>query len=169
MEYDWEQGKIRSTPILPSNHYLFISVGKYPRTGKKIRSNLTEVSAGMAGERDETEHLPFLPKHLWICPGIKCNTVFGSGYAEYIQLNIYSQLHSTYTVGRQKNSNWKVDCILPPSINLHNTMLFVRLMSALANQTDGANWTSYSVATLVPLKCSWTLSNVAFACSTWLF
>lgn len=54
MEYDWEQWKIRSTPILPSNHHPFISVGKYPRTGKKIRSNFTEESNGVAGESEET-------------------------------------------------------------------------------------------------------------------
>lgn len=40
------KGKIRSTPILPCNHYLFISVGKYPRTGKKIRPNVSEVVWG---------------------------------------------------------------------------------------------------------------------------
>lgn len=88
MEYDWEQGKIRSTPILPGNHYLFISVGKYPRTGKKIRSNFTEVSAGVAGEWDETEHLPLLPNHPWIRPGIKCDADSVSGCAEYIRANI---------------------------------------------------------------------------------
>jgi len=67
-------------------------VGKYPRTGKKIRSNFTEGRTGVAGERDETDIFHFCQSISLksICLGITCNAVFGSGYAKYIQSNRYS-------------------------------------------------------------------------------
>lgn len=57
---------------------------------RKLDQILLKKALEWQGERDETEHFPVLPKHLWIRPGIKCNTVFGRGYAEYIKQNIYS-------------------------------------------------------------------------------
>lgn len=93
MDYDWEQCKIRSTPILPSNHHPFISVGKYPRTGKKIRSNFTEERAGEAGKRGNPasfchfcqsiclkKHLSWNQLQFWIGP-------------EHVQLKIHLKVH----------------------------------------------------------------------------
>lgn len=58
---------------------------------RKLDQNFTEESAGVAGERDETEHFLLLPKHLQIGPGTTCNAVFASGYAEFITTGIYSR------------------------------------------------------------------------------
>lgn len=47
----------RLDPLQSCNHYPFISVGKYPRTAKKIRSIFTEERAGVAGNGEEAELL----------------------------------------------------------------------------------------------------------------
>lgn len=70
--------------------------------------------------------------------GIKCNAVFGSGYAGYIKLNIYSGCAVAWIVqsdGRIVSDRFNAICHHP----FYTTMLFVHRTTALANQTDGAN------------------------------
>lgn len=78
---------LQSYPAITISSFLW---GNTQGRERKLDQILLKKAFEWQGERDETEHFPFLPKHLWICPGIRCIAVFGPGYAEYIKLNIYS-------------------------------------------------------------------------------
>lgn len=54
---------LQSYPAITIPSFLW---GNTQGRGRKLDQIFTGESAGVAGERDETEHFPFLPKHLSI-------------------------------------------------------------------------------------------------------